>query len=132
MAPEQVQSGQADRRADVFGLGAVLYRTVTGQPAFGVQEVQAVFDVVYRQPTRPSELLPELPSDVDLVLAVALAKKPGDRFATAPELAAALRDASACSLSAKVRARGAAILRALPWGAVRISEQLDAREGRIR
>jgi hypothetical protein len=59
------------------------YRAPTGRPPFGVQDVQALLDVVYRQPTAPSDVLSDLPHDVELVLAIALAKKPGDRFATA-------------------------------------------------
>lgn len=116
IAPEQVQSGSADARADVFALGAVAYRALTGQPPFGVQDVQALFDVVYRQPTAPREVLPELPHDVELVLAIALAKKPGDRFATAGEFAEALSLGSHGALSPELRGRAEAILGARPWG----------------
>lgn len=116
ISPEQVQSGSADARADVFALGAVAYRALTGQPPFGVQDVQALFDVVYRQPTAPREVLPELPHDVELVLAIALAKKPGDRFATARELADALSLGSRGALSPELRGRAEAILAARPWG----------------
>ncbi|HEX8794427.1 MAG TPA: serine/threonine-protein kinase [Polyangiaceae bacterium] len=116
MSPEQVQSGSADARADVFALGAVTYRALTGQPPFGVQDVQALFDVVYRQPTAPREVLADLPYDVELVLAIALAKKPGDRFATARELAEALSLGSRGSLSPELRGRAEAILGTRPWG----------------
>lgn len=116
IAPEQVQSGSADARADVFALGAVAYRALTGQPPFGVQDVQALFDVVHRQPTAPRDVLPELPHDVELVLAIALAKKPGDRFATARELAEALTMGERGALSPELRGRAEAILGARPWG----------------
>ncbi len=119
IAPELVQTGSADARADVFALGAVAYRALTGQPPFGVQDVQALFDVVYRQPTAPRDVLPELPYDVELVLAIALAKKPGDRFATARELAEALTLGSRGSLSPELRGRAEAILGARPWGSAR-------------
>jgi hypothetical protein len=116
IAPEQVHSGSADARADVFALGAVAYRALTGQPPFGVQDVQALFDVVYRQPTAPRDVLPALPHDVELVLGIALAKRPGDRFATARELAEALSLGSRSSLSPELRGRAEAILIARPWG----------------
>jgi hypothetical protein len=118
MAPEQVSSGVTDARADVFGLGTVAYRALTGQPPFGVQDVQAVFDVVYRQPPAPGSLVRSVPRDVDRVLAIAIAKKPGDRFTSATDFAAALAEASRGELSPELGARADAILRDRPWGSV--------------
>lgn len=118
MAPEQVRGGDVDARADVFALGAVLYRALTGQPPFGVAEVQAMFDVVSKQPPAPSHLQRGIPRDLDYVLAVALAKNPRERFGSARELAQALRAASHEDLPPAVRARALTILRARPWGSV--------------
>jgi serine/threonine-protein kinase len=118
MAPEQVCGGRIDARTDVFALGAVLYRALTGRPPFGVAEVQAMFDVVSRQPPAPSELDRDIPKDVDRVLAIALAKEAGDRFASAQELADALIAAARQELPAALRDRAAAVLRARPWGSV--------------
>jgi serine/threonine-protein kinase len=118
MAPEQVRGGMVDTRADVFALGAVVYRALTGRPPFGVAEVQAVFDVVSKQPQAPSTLRRDIPRDIDYVLAIALAKEPSDRFPSAPELAQALRAASRQELAPSVRARALAVLRARPWGSV--------------
>ena len=118
MAPEQINAEATDARTDVFGLAAVGYRALTGQPAFGVQDVQAVFDVVYRQPPAPSSLQRGVPRDVDRVFAIGLAKKPRDRFASATELAAALAAASREELSGELRARADAILQVRPWGSV--------------
>jgi eukaryotic-like serine/threonine-protein kinase len=118
MAPEQVHGGEIDARTDVFALGAVAYRALTGRPPFGVAEVQAMFDVVSKQPLAPSTLERGVPTDVDHALAIALAKEPRDRFATAPELAQALRAASRGDLAPSQRARSLTILRARPWGSV--------------
>jgi serine/threonine-protein kinase len=118
MAPEQVCGGRIDARTDVFALGAVVYRALTGRPPFGVAEVQAMFDVVSRQPPAPSELQRDLPKDIDRVLAIALAKEAGDRFASAPELATALIEAARQELGDDLRARAAVVLRARPWGSV--------------
>jgi serine/threonine protein kinase len=119
MAPEQVQFGAADARTDVFALGAVAYRALTGQPAFGGHEVQRLFDAVSKQPVAPGQVLPGLPADVDRVLALALAKKPSDRPASASELAGAFGAAAQERLPAALRARADAILRARPWGSAR-------------
>ena len=118
MAPEQVRGEAADERADVFALGAVAYRALTGQPPFGLTDVQAVFEVVYRQPTAPSALTRGSPEDVDRVMAIALEKSVEGRFADATEFADALRAASRGELSVALRARADALIRARPWGTV--------------
>jgi serine/threonine-protein kinase len=118
MAPEQVCGSPVDARTDVFALGAVVYRALTGRPPFGVSEVQAMFDAVSRQPPAPSDLQRDIPKDVDQVLAIALAKESCDRFASAPELARALGDAARDELAPSVRERAAVVLRARPWGSV--------------
>ena len=61
------------------------------------------------------ELCPSLPEDVELVLAIALAKKAPDRFSSATELASARREASRGELDPKLRVRGRAILERTPW-----------------
>jgi serine/threonine-protein kinase len=94
MAPEQVSAGKADARSDVFALGAVAYRALTGQPAFAGKDVQAIFEVVHREPTPPTVLVPGLPADVDRAIALALAKRPEDRIAAPLDFAEALRAAS--------------------------------------
>jgi serine/threonine-protein kinase len=118
MAPEQLCGGPIDARADVFALGAVVYRALTGRPAFAATEVRAMFDVMNRQPPAPTQLQRDLPKDVDCVLAIALAKETSDRFASAPELARALIEAARDDLPVAVRARAADVLRARPWGSV--------------
>ena len=117
MSPEQARGLVVDARSDLFSLGAVLYRALTGQPAFrGADTPTILFDVVYRNPKRPSELAPSLPPDLDLVLAIAVAKRPADRFASATELADALQAGATGQLPRALRERAAAILGDLPWG----------------
>ena len=117
MAPEQARSQQVDQRCDVFSLGAVIYRAMTGRPPFGGRDTpQILFEVVYQMPHRPSELMPTLGSDVDAVLAIALAKRPEDRFGSATELAAALSSAVAGRRDLALRARADALLAKHPWG----------------
>jgi serine/threonine-protein kinase len=116
LAPEQVQEGRADTRSDVFALGVVAYRALTGQPAFSGHDVQALFEVVAKQPAAPSELVPRLPRDVDRALALALAKREKDRLGDPLELAQALRAAVRGELPEHLRARADGLVRAWPWG----------------
>jgi serine/threonine-protein kinase len=120
MSPEQAEGGQVDARSDVFSFGSVLYRALTGRPAFsGPDTPKVLFDVVYRSPARPSSVAPSLPTDLDAVLAIALAKDRDDRFASAVELASAIEAAARGGLSPDLRARAEAVLSALPWGKAR-------------
>lgn len=117
MSPEQAAGRDATHRSDVFSFGVVIYRALTGAPAFaGPETPQILYQVVYRNPPRPSDLVATIPPDVDLVLAVALAKDPEDRFASALELASALRGAKAGDLDPAVRLHAQTLLAALPWG----------------
>ena len=116
MAPEQARGEDVDHRADVYSLAAILYRAVTGHPAFSGKDVPTtLYDVVYRVPTQPS-MLAAVPGDVDRVLALGLAKDPRDRFATATELAdwfaAAIRD----GLTYEQRRRADDLVSRHPWG----------------
>jgi len=116
MAPEQARGEDVDHRADVYSLAAIMYRALTGHPAFTGKDVPTtLYDVVYRVPTQPS-LLAQLPGDIDRVLAVGLAKDPRDRFATATELAAWFARAIDDRLDFDQRARADALLVRAPWG----------------
>jgi serine/threonine-protein kinase len=117
MSPEQAAGREATHRSDVFSFGAVVYRALTGQPAFsGPDTPQVLYQVVYRNPPRPSLLMPGLPTDLDIVLAIAMAKDPGDRFASALEMAEALKAAAKGTLDATHRVHAQTLLAALPWG----------------
>jgi serine/threonine-protein kinase len=117
MSPEQARGGDADLRADIVSLGAVLYRVTTGRPPFAGNDVpEAIFQVVFGMPERPSELAPGLPRDVDDVLAIALAKRAEDRFSGATELAQAFRAATEGRIGSELRVRASRILEQIPWG----------------
>ena len=116
MAPEQAKGENVDHRADVYSLAAILYRSVTGHPAFASKDVPTtLYDVVYRVPTQPSILAP-LPGDVDRVLAVGLAKLPDERFATAVELAEWFALAIEDELTPDQRRRADELANKHPWG----------------
>ena len=116
MAPEQARGEDVDHRADVYSLAAILFRAITGHPAFTGKDVPTtLYEVVYRIPTQPS-ILAQLPGDVDRVLAIGLAKLPVDRFATALELAEWFALAIESRLSPEQRRRADELIDRQPWG----------------
>jgi len=117
MAPEQAQGLRVDSRADTYALAAIAYRCLTGRYPFTATDTPALlYAVVHRTPARPGALA-ELPADVDRYFALALAKKPDDRFATAKETADAFAAALDGALDPKLRRRADAYLRKQPWSA---------------
>jgi len=87
-APEQAMTEDVDGRADVFSLGSVAYTLLTGQAAFFAPTIPGIVHrVVYEEPVPPSRYVPDLPPDVERVLARALEKDPSRRYPTAQELA---------------------------------------------
>jgi serine/threonine-protein kinase len=117
MSPEQARGGDVDHRTDVFALGVVAYRVLTGRPAFtGADSVQTLFNVAFKQPPRPSEAV-RLALDVERVLALALAKRREHRLATARQFAVALADAFSERLDDKQRRAADRLIADHPWGA---------------
>jgi serine/threonine-protein kinase len=115
MAPEQAQGKRLDGRADLYALAAVAYRCVTGRHPFsGADTLALLYAVVHKMPARPGESV-DLPADVDRWFALAIAKTPGDRFATGAELSSALDAAIAGALDPKLRKQAEVLLRKLAW-----------------
>jgi serine/threonine-protein kinase len=83
MAPEQARGQHVDQRADVYGLGTILYTMLTGRPPFQEETPQAtILAVLSSEPPRPRSLVPTIPPHIELVIERAMAKKPEDRFAS--------------------------------------------------
>lgn len=93
MAPEQVRgSAGVDGRADVYGVGAVLYRCLTGRaPYEGSTPTAVLSQVLERSPEPPRAITPELPAEVESLVMRAMARDPDTRFSSAEELADACR-----------------------------------------
>jgi eukaryotic-like serine/threonine-protein kinase len=85
MAPEQVRGRrELDARVDVYGLGAVLYGCLAGQPAFaGYDEMAILAKVLLEDPPPLGELAPEVPRAVSVLVEEMLAKDRVDRPADA-------------------------------------------------
>jgi ABC-type oligopeptide transport system substrate-binding subunit/class 3 adenylate cyclase/streptogramin lyase len=96
IAPEQVEGGPVDGRADVYSLGCVLYESLAGAPPFERENELAVIHAhLAVPPPRLADRQPELPEQLDDVIAGALAKKADERYPSAGEFAAAARAAVA-------------------------------------
>ncbi len=87
MAPEQARGEVVDARADLFSLGCVLYRMLTGQSAFGGKDVMAtLMSLATHEPPAPRTLRADMPSELsDLVMSL-LAKNRDARPASAREV----------------------------------------------
>jgi serine/threonine protein kinase/Tfp pilus assembly protein PilF len=94
LSPEQAKGTKIDARSDLFALGALLYECVAGHPAFaGSTVVEIAAQVIHVDPPPPSKYNAALPRALDRVVLKALAKRPEDRYQSADEFVAALRDA---------------------------------------
>lgn len=91
MAPEQINDGKVDGRADIYSLACVLFECLTGAPPY-VRESQAavLWAQLHDDVPLATSVNPSLPPTVDDALARGLAKSPDDRVSTARELVAGL------------------------------------------
>jgi serine/threonine-protein kinase len=122
MSPEQAARLPVDARADLYGVGAIVYRVLTGRLAFPKSDVNEVIRAVLGDmPEDPRDLAP-MPEDVASWIRIALAKQPGDRFANAAEMAAAFEAAAREELSAPLRARARSLLSLQDWRTRRPSQ----------
>jgi len=92
MSPEQVRGLTADGRSDIFSLGSVLYEMVLGRnPFIGPTPADTMAAILNEQPTALSQSGRQRPAGLDRVILRCLEKEPTRRFASARELAQALR-----------------------------------------
>jgi predicted Ser/Thr protein kinase len=109
-APEQIEGRPLDARADVYSLGAVAFHCLTGRPPFTRDTEFAVLQAhLGDPPPQVSELRPEVPADVDRVVATALAKRREERFASAGAFAHALQEAVTGGADAPTKAAPVAL-----------------------
>ncbi len=111
MAPEQIEGGEVDARADVFGTGVLLYEMLTGCLPFEGKNPAQVLKKVLEGVFLPAERqLPRVGSGYGAVVARALARDASERYSSATELGEALEEQLKVTEVADVRREIAAYL----------------------
>jgi serine/threonine protein kinase len=113
MSPEQARGQRVDARSDLFSLGTVLYRILSGaKPFVGPTSDTIRMAVIADEPERLEKVNPAVPSDLADLVHRLMAKRPEDRPASAHEVADALR-------AIEERLEGSAVGRSsarwIPW-----------------
>lgn len=93
MSPEQLRGANVDGRADIWGLGVVIYEMVAGRPPFtGQSKPDVIAEILRSEPPPLTKYLPAAPPDLQRVLTRALRKDVGARYQSAAELLGDLRE----------------------------------------
>ena len=109
ISPEQVVGRPVDARSDVFSLGAVLYELLSGTPPFvGAALDEILHNVINVSPDPPTSRNRSLPAVFDAIVARALAKHPDDRYQSAREMSADLRQLALVRAAQRLRRGGRA------------------------
>jgi hypothetical protein len=94
LAPEQIEAGPVDGRADVYALGCVLFECLTGSPPYrGGSTLEVAWAHLQAEPPAASRSRPRLDEAIDGVIARAMAKEPDQRYATCGAFASAAESA---------------------------------------
>ena len=124
MSPEQIRGEAVDARTDLFAMGAVLFEMIMGSRAFpGRTPMEVCHCTLYEQPPA----LGGSPAAIaaDRVIRRALAKRPEDRYATASEMAEALRSLRQIEDTGETRAHAITRLIVLPFRVLRPDPDTD-------
>ncbi|MEV5604848.1 Stk1 family PASTA domain-containing Ser/Thr kinase [Streptomyces sp. NPDC052299] len=105
LAPEQIEHGTADTRADVYACGVVLYEMLTGdKPRDGESPAQVIYQHLHEDVPPPSAVVPGLAPELDALVASATARDPEARPFDAVALLAGARRARAALTDAQLDA----------------------------
>ncbi|HEX2392924.1 MAG TPA: serine/threonine-protein kinase [Solirubrobacterales bacterium] len=130
VAPEQISGGDVDARVDVYALGCLLFKLLTGEVPFPRDtEAARLYAHLNDPPPAPSLYVPSVSMALDDVVIRAMSKPPQDRYPSAGDLgraALAALSGSAVDVPERTVATGAAATRESP------TEPLRGRPGRRR
>ena len=140
MAPEQARgSAKVDERADVYAIGAVLYRMLTGRaPYIGDEPAQLLASLLHEVPRRPRSIDPSIPIGLEAVVQRAMARDPDGRPSDVLELERELAvfdsagDAAPPASWEPARGDGTHGTLILPRGSVDRAEQIAKEARRAR
>jgi serine/threonine protein kinase/DNA-binding LacI/PurR family transcriptional regulator len=96
MSPEQLRGDPIDHRADIYGLGIILYQMLTNQRPFegdSTNVVSLIYKQLEKMPPVPSQIDPNISPEIDAIVLKALQKDPDRRFESVGEMADALQTA---------------------------------------
>ncbi|MGL4175718.1 MAG: Stk1 family PASTA domain-containing Ser/Thr kinase, partial [Dermatophilaceae bacterium] len=124
LAPEQVERSAADARSDVYATGLVLFEMLTGTKAFtGDNPIHVAYQHVHGGVPTPSSRMPNLPTELDDLVAEATSREPDERPTDAGEFLELVRRAravlSAAALDARPEGDAAQLAAAVPTTARR-------------
>ena len=92
VSPEHLRGEPLDARADVYGVGVVLYELITGRRAFDGDSLESIRAAVLEAPVAPAHTVnPKVDAALSGIVARAMARNPGDRYRSARQLSRALR-----------------------------------------
>jgi serine/threonine-protein kinase len=138
MAPEQIRGEVVDARADIYSVGALMYRLLTGHAPFRAETPMAVLSKhLHERPIPPAERAPHLgiPPGVSRLVMRALRKDPADRFQRIEELQALLVEEfrAAGSISVESLLDRAEMQRIAPTSTpLATRDEVDAYERKLR
>ena len=94
LSPEQATGDSADARSDIYSVGCLMYELLVGRPPFiGDTPVSIAFQHVSAPLPAPSDINPDIDSNLETIIKVALHKNPDDRYQDAGAMLADLRRA---------------------------------------
>jgi eukaryotic-like serine/threonine-protein kinase len=127
MAPEQIRCLPIDHRADIFSVGCLLWRALTGQALFlGSTEVETMSNVLSKAIVPPSIVNQGIPDSLDSICLRALEREVDRRWGSAAEMEEALREAAlSCDLVASRKEIG-------DWVKKACRRELDERRLAVR
>jgi tRNA A-37 threonylcarbamoyl transferase component Bud32 len=135
MSPEQCSREPVDPRSDVYSIGVMLYQLLVGRVPFeGDSPTDVVYKQAFEEPTPPTKILATVSPKLEAVCLRALCKRPQDRYASAREMRAALREAIDGAVPDPVQRpeKAAARVANVPSGRAALGRDLDPPGGGLR